>query len=638
MGQQQVKDRLDTEELRSFSRRLLNDLRGLELMLERGMFETGIRRIGAEQEMFIVDETGNPAMLAMELLDKLDSSFTTELARFNLECNLEPKVFGGKCLSEVEKELVKCVADARRAAKKMGANVLLCGILPTIDKSHLGLDAITPNPRYMQLNNTLCRMRGGDFTAHIKGYDELHISHDNILFEACNTSFQVHFQVAPDEFARFYNLAQVVTAPVLAAAVNSPTLMQRRLWRETRIALFQQSIDNRSPQQSQRGHRPRVSFGTRWVKDSVVEIFREDIARYRILLATDEEEDPIACVERGVPPALSALRLHNGTVYRWNRPCYGIHEGKPHLRIENRVLPSGPTPVDEVANAAFFFGLMSALLDVHPDVSKVMAFDHAYENFISAAHDGLKAQFMWLDGKHHRASDLILETLLPVARTGLISKGIDPGDTDRYLGIIAKRVESGRTGADWALRSLKEMGGNANRDERYRALVVASLAQQAKNKPVHTWSLAQIDGSHDWRHSYRQVGQFMSTELFTVRAEDIIDFAASVMDWEHIRHVPVEDDDGRLVGLVTMRDMLKLLAKGARSDEDSVSNVMVPLDKLRVVTPETSTLEALRLMRDHKIGCLPVVKDELLVGLVTDVDLLGVATGWMEDQLASLSG
>jgi len=635
MGEQNVEE-LRQEELRSFTRAILDDLQALEFMLEKtDLIESGVRRVGAEQEMFIVDPSGSPAPKVTEFIDKLDPRyFTTELARFNLEANLTPRSFNGKCLTLIEDEITRAVAQARKQAQSIGADIFLTGILPTLALSDLGLDAMTPLPRYRALNDALSRLKGGKFKTMIKGLDELQASHDNILLEACNTSFQIHFQVSPEEFAPLYNLAQAVTAPVLAPAVNSPTLLQHRLWRETRIALFQQSIDMRTQVHQARGDRTRVHFGDRWVKDSIIEIFREDIARFRVMLSTGVEEDPIAMAQAGKPPSLAALRLHNGTVYRWNRPCYGVVGDIAHLRIENRVLPAGPTVVDEVANAAFFFGLMSAIPQEYGRIEDVLDFDVVKGNFTSAARHGLRAQFGWVGGKEYKASELILDHLLPLAREGLDSKGIDSSDSDKYLGILEERVRSGNTGAQWMLGSLAKMNGDGTREERYRALVVGGLARQKTNQPVHTWEHAAVSESQDWRHSYRRVSQFMARDLFTVRADDIVDLAASLMEWEHIRNVPVEDDEGKLIGLVTYRDLLRMVARRINGKEGPIAVKDIMATEIQTVSPETPTLEALRRMRDDKIGCLPVVSETgELVGIVSDRDLLKVAATLMEKQL-----
>jgi gamma-glutamyl:cysteine ligase YbdK (ATP-grasp superfamily) len=494
MGEHDVSGQLDEHQLRAFSKALLDDVHALDRMLANpDMFESGVRRVGAEQEMFLVDEHMRPAPVSTEVLARAgDDRLTTELAKFNLEANLAPHVFGGRCLRGLEMELEEVLSVTRAAAEACGARVMLAGILPTLRRSDLGLDNMSPKPRYLALNRAMTELRGGDFHVLVKGVDELEIHHDNVMLESCTTSFQVHFQVAPDEFARLYNLAQAVAAPVLAVAVNSPVLLGQRLWKETRIALFQRSVDSRSKAHQERGHRPRVSFGDAWVRESVLEIFREDIARFRILLATGMDEDPLGELDRGEVPRLSALRLHNGTVYRWNRACYGVADGKAHLRIENRVLPAGPTVIDEIANAAFFFGLMAALADEYGDIDKVMDFDDAKNNFFAAARTGLKAQFTWVGGRTVTAAGLIVDELLPMARAGLEQAGIDSVDVDRYLGVIEDRVSSGGTGAQWMLESLAGMAGEATPDIRERTLTASILEQQRAGAPVHTWSLSVL--------------------------------------------------------------------------------------------------------------------------------------------------
>jgi CBS domain-containing protein len=481
----------------------------------------------------------------------------------------------------------------------------------------------------------VARLRGGPFSIHIKGLDEIQITHDNIMMESCNTSFQVHFQVSPADFANSYNIAQAITAPVLAAATNSPILLGRRLWRETRVALFQQSVDARSAAHQHRGRRPRVNFGDGWVRDSVLEIFREDIARFRVVLATDIDEASEAILDRGGVPPLTALRLHNGTVYRWNRACYGIMDGVPHLRIEARAMPAGPSIVDEMANAAFFYGLMAAISHDVPDVSKVMSFDDAQGNFVAAARLGLQANLTWFHGREYAAPQLISEVLLPQARAGLRSAKIDEGDIDRYLSVIEERTRRGRTGARWALDSLVAMGDKGTKDQRMCALVRAAMARQRTGDAVHQWELADVGEFEGWQDCYLQVGQFMTTDLFTVHPEDVVDLAASLMDWRHIRHVPVEDNEGRLVGLVSHRTLLRLLGQGVKGhgrDAVAVKDIM-KLDPV-TVTPSTPTLEAIDTMRKFKVGSLPVVEEgNRLVGIITERDLIRVAAMLFEKQL-----
>jgi CBS domain-containing protein len=636
MGQQNVNNDASEEERRRFMRQLLRDVRALEQMLDEDKFETGIRRIGAEQEMFLVDDQCRPAQCSLEVLAALnDERFTTELGLFNIEFNADPAEFGGRCLRDLEDQLTEAVADARRAAGTVGADVALVGILPTMKKADLGLSNMTPKPRYKALNDSMTALRGKAYDFHIKGTDEFIVQHDNVMLEACNTSFQVHFQVAPDEFARLYNIAQAVAGPVLAVATNSPMLFGKRLWKETRIALFQQSVDTRSSGTHMREMQPRVSFGNKWIEESVLEIYRDDISRFRLLFSGGEAEDPFEALEAGRAPKLSALRLHTGTVYRWNRACYGISEGKPHLRIENRVLPSGPTPADEVANAAFWFGLMSGLVGKYGDITEHLEFVEAKNNFFSAAQHGLDGSMTWIDGERKHTPDLVLDTLLPLAENGLQRSGVAQEDISRYLGIIEKRVRVGQTGADWMLDSFNTMEDTHSMAERLTALTKTLVDKQHESELGHEWTLASTPEESSWEDHYQYVGQYMSTDLFTVNEDEIIDMVAAVMEWQHVRHVPVEDNDHRLVGLVTRRAFLRILANGVTAEDASIPVRDIMTTDLVTLTPESTTLEAIRLMREHRISSLPVVEGEQLVGLVTERDFMNIARDLLEERLAT---
>lgn len=654
MGEQNVNTQVSHQQMRAFTRALLRDLEAMAQMIEQGQFETGIRRIGAEQEMFLVDESRQPVPMAMDILERVDDPrLTHELAQYNLEANLTPQIFGDRCLSTLESEIDEVLQKADGAARSLGGRVVLAGILPTLRPPHLTLDAMTPTARYAELNRVCSALNDSQFNIVIKGLDELDITHDNVMLEAANTSFQVHFQVGPEEFPQLYNLTQAVAAPVLAAAVNSPLLMGRRLWHETRVALFQHSVDGRSKVQRARSTPARVSFGDDWIRRSVLEIYKENIARFRILLATDREEDALQVLARGGIPGLKALSTHAGTVWRWNRPCYGTDGKVPHLRIENRILPSGPTVRDEVSNAAFYFGLMVALSERHPNIHEVMEFDDAKNNFYAAARHGLKAQFTWINGQAHTAQTLILDHLLPLAREGLAERGIDQADIDLYLGTLEDRVQSRQTGARWALKSMTTMT-QAPLDVRMRSLVSAlvehqSLSDPSKRKPIHEWPLARLHHSQDWFPSYRTVSQFMTTDLVTVQPSDPMELAVSMMDWQRVRHVPVEDDQGRLVGMVSFRSILRMVKRQfhqtqggsvdlniATLDDDGSFEGVIVEEVMRPnpvhVHPDTPTNEALRIMREHKVSSLPVVDDGLqLVGLVTSYDFMGIASRLLED-------
>ena len=476
-------------------------------------------------------------------------------------------------------------------------------------------------------------LRGNDLQFTINGTDQLVVKHDNLMFEACNTSFQVHFQVSPQDFARLYNIAQTVTGPLLAAAVNSPLLLGKRLWHETRISVFEYSVDARSTTHQTRGLKPRVHFGNNWVDKSVTEIFKEDIARFRVILTTETENDPLAMVAQGIAPKLKALCLHNGTVYRWNRACYGVHNNVPHLRIENRVIPSGPTVIDEIANTAFFVGMMAGMADQYGDVRELITFDDIKANFLAAARGGIRAQMNWFGDTHMPVRKLILDELLPLAEHGLQKYKVDQKDIDKYLGVLHDRVSTRRNGARWALESLNGMHGRGTEDQRLRCLVGSMVEQQVTGVPISEWVLADFCEQQDWRESYLKVSQFMATDLFTVRPDDIVDFAATLMDWRHVRHVPVEGDDGVLVGLVSHRALLRLVAEGRVGGDHKVTVKEIMTKNPVTVSSDATTADAIRLMRKARVACLPVVDDGKLHGLITEHDLILVSSHLLERYL-----
>ena len=636
MGTQSISRFGDDENLRHFEHALLSDILALESMLKLGLIESGIRRIGAEQELFLVDQNLRPAMISSEVLRLIhDPRITLELARFNLEANMTARMLHSDCLRNLETELNDLCQLVRSACRSLGADIVMTGILPTLTLSDLSPESLSDSPRYHQLERILAELRGDPFHIHIKGLDEIQIVHESMILEACNTSFQLHYQCDPDTFANSYNVAQLITAPLLAAAVNSPMLFHKRLWSETRVALFQHSVDDRSRAHQARYRPPRVTFGDRWVRESVLELFREDVARFRILMTVATDPNPMEVLSEGKIPQLAALRIHNGTVWRWNRPCYGILDGRPHLRIENRVLPAGPTIVDEMANAAFFYGLMVSMEKELPPVSTLLDFDSAKENFFAAARHGLKAQFTWFKNRNIPATDLILQELLPLAHLGLQQAELNCEDIARYLGIFEERVRSGQTGAAWIVKSYSELPAQGP-EYRARTITQSILEKQASGEPVHCWTSPSAS-FQDLLQNYSTVERFMSTDLFTVRPHDVVDLAASIMDWERIRHVPVEDDHGNLAGIVSHRDLLHLLATGALTN-----NVRVPVHDVMkqnpiTVTPETPTLEAIDLMRKNGIGCLPVVRDNRLVGIITVYDLLALSSRLLEKALREIN-
>ncbi|HVE75777.1 MAG TPA: hypothetical protein VND22_03300, partial [Actinomycetota bacterium] len=548
MGKSAVRGEFAGEHRRQFMRDLLRDLQALEQMIQDGLIEEGVRRTGAEQEVFLINSSWHPAPAALELLERLDDPhFTTELGLFNLEFNLEPHMLGGNCLSAMEAELIQHATKLRNVANEVDIDFILTGILPTIHKTDLGLENMTPNDRYLAINLAMTELRGGEYDFYIKGLDELLVTHDSIMLEACNASFQVHLQVGAKEFANFYNTAMALTGPILASCTNSPMLFGRRLWAETRIALFQQSIDVRPTGSHPRESSPRVTFGNGWVKDSVMELYREDVARFRTLVGMPVDEDPFEKLKNDEAPQLKALRLHNGTVYRWNRACYGLTDGKPHLRIENRVMPSGPSFADEVANAAFWLGMMQSFTSEFEDITKAFEFEHAHMNFLSAARQGLGAPMTWSNGDEIPAQRLILDELLPRAADGLDQRGIDPADRDRYLGIMEQRISMGRTGSRWILHSLAGMKARGTVGQRLNTLVAATVERQKDNHPVALWDLAHLEEIGAGQHNYFKISQYMQTDVISVQPDESAFLVANLMEWERLRHIPVESSDNKLV-------------------------------------------------------------------------------------------
>ena len=639
MGEAKVKIVRDQKQMQHFVRQLLSDVEALEFMLDNDWFESDIMRIGAEQEMCIVDkDTFKPACINMEVLEKMKDWewVTTELAQFNLETNLTPLEFVGNCLSELEKENAEGLEKIRHVLKDFNAEVVLTGILPTLRKFDLDMKNLTPKPRYLALMESIKEhsLRGEEhFELRLDGIDELHIRHDSPLLEACNTSFQVHLQVAPKDFVKMYNISQMLAAPMISIAANSPMVFGRRLWHETRIALFQQSLDTRTSHEHLRERSPRVSFGKDWLHESILEIYKEDIARFRVLLGDVIEEDSLELVAKKITPKLRALQIHNSTVYRWNRPCYGISpNGKPHLRIENRVLPAGPSVVDSTANAAFWLGLMIGFANKYDDVRKVISFEDIRDNFDKAAKFGFDTKYTWFHDKKVGPRELILEELLPIAREGLQSRGVDEADISKYLGIIEERAKHHMTGARWQLRAFTKLVKEVTVDEAVTTMTSAIVKNQWQQKPVHTWELPEADALETYHPSKLFVEEFMQTDLFTVQRDDIIEFVAQMMDWRKIRYMPVENAQGKLVGLITSRLLLRHYthsSKLLKKTQMTVNDIMIASPK--TVTPKVTLLDALNIMRESRIGCLPVVNDENeLIGIITEMDYLRISVRLME--------
>jgi hypothetical protein len=455
-------------------------------MLREERFDTDDPMTGLEVELNLVDEHGDPALKNAEALEAIASpDFQTELGQFNIEINVPPAKLRENGLTTFENTLRNSLNDAEAKSAAVGAHMVMIGILPTLAEGHMAVDSLSANPRYRLLSEQILNARGEDITISIDGPERLQTSSDSIVPEAACTSTQFHVQTSPDQFAAYWNASQAIAGVQLAVAANSPYLLGKELWRETRIPLFEQATDTRSEELKAQGVRPRVWFGERWIT-SVFDLFEENVRFFPALLPVTEDEDPLKVLESGGTPQLSELRLHNGTIYRWNRPVYDVAKGVPHLRVENRLLAAGPTVADTMANAAFYFGLVRAVAESERPLWSQMSFSAAEENFHVAAQQGVEAQIYWPGVGQVRATELILRRLLPMAHEGLDTWGAAPEERDRLLGIIEQRCLTGVTGAEWFVRRMKQRSDL----ERYAALRATLLEYRDgmhTNEPVHTW-------------------------------------------------------------------------------------------------------------------------------------------------------
>ena len=455
-------------------------------MLREEAFDTDDPMTGLEVELNLVDERGDPALKNAEALSRIaDPDFQTELGQFNVEINMPPVRLRDGGLTTTEEELRADLNAAEEASAQIGAHLVMIGILPTLAEGHLTRDTISANPRYALLSDQILAARGEDIEIDISGEEDLRATADSIMPEAACTSTQFHVQTSPDQFAAYWNASQAIAGVQLAIASNSPYLLGRELWRETRIPLFEQATDTRGEELKAQGVRPRVWFGERWIT-SVFDLMEENTRYFPALLPITEEEDPLEVLESGGTPTLSELQLHNGTVYRWNRPVYDVTDAGPHLRVENRLLAAGPTVLDTVANAAFYYGLVRALAESPRPLWSQMSFSAAEENFHVAARHGIHSQVYWPGLGHVSATELVLRRLLPLARQGLASWGVSDGEADRFLGVIEQRCLRGVDGAEWFVGKMAARDGEARYDA-LRATLLDYRERMHSNEPVHEW-------------------------------------------------------------------------------------------------------------------------------------------------------
>ncbi|MFI5841008.1 glutamate--cysteine ligase [Catenuloplanes sp. NPDC051500] len=488
MGKDVTSAAFTREDRVRYRRKVRRCLDVFALMLDDFAFDAERPTTGLEIELNLIDAEAEPAMCNAEVLATMDDPlFQPELARFNLELNASPRLISGAGFADYEHALRTSLDRAEDRAGKSDSRIMMVGVLPTLTEQHTVVENLSANHRYHLLNEQIMTARGESLDLDIRGEERVLSYVDSIAAEGACTSVQFHLQVAPDNFAAYWNAAQAVAAAQVAVGANSPFLFGRRLWAETRIALFEQSTDTRPDELRAQGVRPRVWFGERWIT-SIFDLFEENVRYFPPLLPILDEEDPVQVLHDGGVPHLGELRLHNGTVYRWNRPVYDVMNGRPHLRVENRVLPAGPTVVDILANAAFYFGLARELAEADRPVWSQLTFSAAEENFHRAARHGLDAHINWPRMGDVPANELVMSTLLPMAYDGLDRFGVDPEQRDRLLGIIEGRCRTGQTGAAWQTTRVADAERRGKtREQALHEMVLAYAELQRTNEPVHLW-------------------------------------------------------------------------------------------------------------------------------------------------------
>jgi gamma-glutamyl:cysteine ligase YbdK (ATP-grasp superfamily) len=489
MGRDIQAIKISGDDRRKYREKLQRSLDAFARMLRESPFESDPSQVGLEIELNLVDEHGAPSMHNADVLEAIaDPAWATELGQFNLEINVPPRLLGGDALQDLEADVRASLNAADAKARTTGSRLVMIGILPTLAEDQMHEGTLSANVRYRVLNEQIFAARGENMRIEIDGAEQLLTHADSITPEAACTSVQLHVQVSPQDFASYWNAAQALAGVQVALAANSPFLFGKQLWHETRITLFEQATDTRPTELKHQGVRPRVWFGERWIT-SVFDLFEENIRYFPALLPICEDEEPMAELDRGASPQLAEMSLHNGTIYRWNRPVYAVVDGKPHLRVENRVLPAGPSVADVIANAAFYYGLVRALAEAQRPIWTQMSFAAAADNLREAARHGLDAHLYWPGLGEVPASELVVRHLLKLAREGLASWGVNPDHAQRLLGIIQQRCLTGQNGAAWQIATaaaLAERHG-ADRSEALRLMTQRYIEHMHTNEPAHTW-------------------------------------------------------------------------------------------------------------------------------------------------------
>ena len=477
MGQEISTRHFSHSDFKHFEKRLNEETELLSQWFNDRQFSTHGLVGGYELEAWLIDSQALPSASNQQFLDLANSALLTpELAQFNVELNSEPMNLKSSVLSQLERTFNEHWNHYQQHANSIDCRLLSTGILPTLTEQHLTLKNISNLQRYRALNEQILKHRHGEsFHLNINGHQSIKNDYKNVMLEAATTSLQLHLQVPQNQAVRYYNAAIILSAPMVAICANSPFLFGRDLWSETRIPLFEQSVDVGGFAGAAHGPVQRVSFGTDYARKSLFECFEENRLHFPILL-------PMGFNNK--PDELKYVNLHNGTIWRCNRPIVGFDtDGTPHLRIEHRVIPSGPSIVDNVANMAFFYGLMHYYANLETPAETQLEFPMARDNFYTSAQHGMHNKINWPSCKRCNVRHLILNRLLDEAEAGLHALKIKPEDIEYYLGIIQSRAEHIQTGSDWQRLFVSKHGADMKR------LTETYYQNQQQGIPVHCWDL-----------------------------------------------------------------------------------------------------------------------------------------------------
>lgn len=617
MGSFFIKKIENAEQKNLFYKEIFDDLEVFDQMLADGVLNPDNNMIGVEQELCLIDKFGLPKKTALEFLSSIkDKQYTNELALFNAEINLDPQPLQGLGLKQIADQLYSLIEVGRKAGEPINTELFLTGILPTITMADLTFVSMTPIERYKVLSQELLNLRGEKFEIFLEGVDDVKLKLESILFEACNTSIQLHMQINPARFLHMYNWSQLISGPVLSVCTNSPLLFGKELWSENRIALFKQSLDTRIHYNHFREKVPRVYFGEDWLQKSPSELWKSAVARFPLVFRCEGTDNSTLLYASGKMPELKSVRLHNGTTYTWNRMCYGVDDNMAHLRIECRYLPSGPTIVDEVANMVFWVGLMKAGETQEENFWKKINFSAIKSNFYKAARTGLLTEFD-IFGENIAASELISNTLIPLAEKGLKDSNVDQSIIGKYLGVISDRIEKNQTGSIWQVENFRRLNNKFKPALVSKILVTESLQYQKEDIPVSEWSDIPDHSLHlFFKNNFKKMTakDIMSHKIQAIDIDTSVLFALKIMEWQNIHHLIVEDQKEVFKGVVYKPDIEFVVNKNEK--------VLKYISKnFYKVFPNTSMTKIQQIVNREEGMAVVVIDKHKTVGIITKNDL-----------------